>query len=371
MGTTATLLAGIDRALDPNGDGDLADHANVILAPLAEPFCRPSARRPRRSLRKASNGPVPCSWQRPATTARPGRASARSHRPPPRPAGWRWARAMAVPRFRRSMWRSARTASRRASTTCRCSARSRPRATRRFRSCSRPALRSPIAHAPADVVAGTDEGDFIVDGTSLVSGKAVLLPRDGASIAQRAAAAGAAGASALVLYGDGGAPAGALGLDDRVKLPIAVLPGDQGAAAAATLLTGGAVTITFTTTAQRRQPSGRLRRGLLVHRPGVRRLDQARPRRAGRGGHDLRAGRPVPRPERHVRGRRAGRGRRGARTSGASDLGSADRARCARRDGDGRRRRGGRPRGRRGAGRRRGQSRAAPWRPRWSPSRRR
>ena len=52
------------------------------------------------------------------------------------------------------------------------------------------------ARAPADVVAGTDEGDFrATDGTSLVSGKAVLLPRDGASIAQRAAAAGAAGAA--------------------------------------------------------------------------------------------------------------------------------------------------------------------------------
>ena len=38
MGTTATLLAGIDRALDPNGDGNLSDHADVILAPVAEPF---------------------------------------------------------------------------------------------------------------------------------------------------------------------------------------------------------------------------------------------------------------------------------------------------------------------------------------------
>ena len=38
VGTTATLLAGIDRALDPNGDGNLSDHADVILAPVAEPF---------------------------------------------------------------------------------------------------------------------------------------------------------------------------------------------------------------------------------------------------------------------------------------------------------------------------------------------
>ncbi|MDP9257412.1 MAG: S8 family serine peptidase, partial [Actinomycetota bacterium] len=51
-----------------------------------------------------------------------------------------------------------------------------------------------------------------------------------------------------VLYGDGSAPAGAFGLDDHVQLPIVVLPGDQGATAAATLLTGGAVTITFSTT---------------------------------------------------------------------------------------------------------------------------
>jgi minor extracellular serine protease Vpr len=117
--------------------------------------------------------------------------------------------------------------------------------------------KSDFARAPADVVAGTDEGDFrATDGTSLVSGKAVLLPRDGAPIAERAAAAGAAGASALVLYGDGGGPAGAFGLDDRVKLPIAVLPGDQGATAAATLLTGGAVTITFSTEHADDNPEG-------------------------------------------------------------------------------------------------------------------
>ncbi len=73
----------------------------------------------------------------------------------------------------------------------------------------------------------------------------MLLPRDGAMISRRAAAASAAGAKALVLYGDGGAPAGALGLDDQVTIPIAVIPGAQGATAAGTLLTGGAVTVTF------------------------------------------------------------------------------------------------------------------------------
>ena len=38
VGSTSSLLAGIDRALDPNGDGDLSDHAQVIVAPVSEPF---------------------------------------------------------------------------------------------------------------------------------------------------------------------------------------------------------------------------------------------------------------------------------------------------------------------------------------------
>ena len=75
----------------------------------------------------------------------------------------------------------------------------------------------------------------------------MLLPRDGAMTIERAAAASAAGAAALVLYGDGGVPEGVLGVNPRVKLPVAVIPGEQGAVAAGTLLTGGAVTVTFGT----------------------------------------------------------------------------------------------------------------------------
>ena len=87
MGTTATLLAGLDRALDPNGDGNLSDHADVILAPVAEPFAafgasaETVAARGRRARRRA------CSSRPPATTARPARASAPSPRPAASP-GW-------------------------------------------------------------------------------------------------------------------------------------------------------------------------------------------------------------------------------------------------------------------------------------------
>ncbi|MDX6628118.1 MAG: minor extracellular serine protease Vpr, partial [Gaiellales bacterium] len=249
MGTTATLLAGLDRALDPNGDGDLSDHANVILAPLAEPFAAFGAS----AETVAADGVervgavlVAAAGNDGATGGRFGTIASPAASP-----GW-----LAVGA---SDGRSALPTVDVALGTdgIQTGVDGVP-----LLGALSPKSDAPIplvlpagptqsdgARAPADVVAGTEEGDFrAADGTSLVSGKAVLLPRDGAPIAQRAAAAGAAGATALVLYGDGGAPAGALGLDDRVTLPIAVLPGDQGAAAAATLLTGGAVTITFSTT---------------------------------------------------------------------------------------------------------------------------
>ena len=137
--------------------------------------------------------------------------------------------------------------------------------------------KSDTARAPADVVAGTDKDDFLApDGTSLVSGKAVLLPRDGAPIAQRAAAAGAAGASALVLYGDGGGPAGALGLDDRVKLPIAVLPGRSGRHGGGHPAHGRRRDDHVQHDAQRRQPAGRLRHG-RSRRPGLAFDDSIKP----------------------------------------------------------------------------------------------
>src|SRR5205085_8439492 len=37
-GRTDQLLAGIERAVDPNGDGDAHDAARVALVALAEPF---------------------------------------------------------------------------------------------------------------------------------------------------------------------------------------------------------------------------------------------------------------------------------------------------------------------------------------------
>ena len=175
-------------------------------------------------------------------------------------------------------------------------------------------------------------------------------------IASARAAASAAGATALVLYGDGGVPAGALGArrprdaPDRRRSrasrarspPGRSLHGRRGHRH---VRDGGDAT---------NNPETGFDRGLLVHRPGLRRLRQARPRRAGRGitssspGGDYMA--------------YSGTSVAAAQVAGAAalvrqahpDWSPRRRARGARRHGARGRRRGGRrARARRGAGRRR------------------
>ena len=246
IGTTATLLAGLDRALDPNGDGNLADHADVIVAPVAEPFAGFGASAETvasENVERAGAVLVAAAGNDGPTDARFGTIASPAASP-----GW-----LAVGAT------DGRPRLPKANLTLRADGAESTVKDVPLVSALKPEdgvalalvlpagpTESNTARPPADIASGASEGDFRApDSTSLVRGKAVLLPRDGAPIAQRAAAATAAGASALVLYGDGGAPAGALGLDDDVTLPIVVIPGEQGAVAAASLITGGAVTMWF------------------------------------------------------------------------------------------------------------------------------
>ena len=123
---------------------------------------------------------------------------------------------------------------------------------------------APIADTPLDVAdlagptqsnpnrdagvsaSGDAPGDYLTtDGTSRVTGKAVLIPRDGGAIGPRVVAAAAAGAKAVLLYGDAPIANGALGLDDRVSVPVAVLPGFAGTLLAKAVDAGGDATVTF------------------------------------------------------------------------------------------------------------------------------
>jgi subtilisin family serine protease len=255
IGTTATLLAGLDRALDPNGDGNLSDRADVILAPVAEPFAAfgasaetiaaEGAERAGAVLVAAAGNDGP-TGARFGTVATPGASP-----------GWLAVGAsdgrVALPRVGVTLT-TAGVDNQIADMPLAGSVTPASGAQMPLVLPAGPTDSDPL-RAPADIVGGTDEDDFIVDGTSIVKGRAVLLPRDGAMIVQRAIAAGAAGAGALVLYGDGGVPEGALGLNAQMKLPVVVIPGEQGAVAAGTLLTGGAVTLTFGTAQAQDNPA--------------------------------------------------------------------------------------------------------------------
>jgi subtilisin family serine protease len=83
---------------------------------------------------------------------------------------------------------------------------------------------------------------FDPNGVSLVAGRAALVPAAGGAIESKARNAAAAGAAALVVYGVD-APAGALDLDEAAPLPVVALPRDAGEAAADALGSRGPVTI--------------------------------------------------------------------------------------------------------------------------------
>jgi subtilisin family serine protease len=85
---------------------------------------------------------------------------------------------------------------------------------------------------------------FDPNGVSLVAGRAALVPAEGGDIESKARNAAAAGAAALVVYG-ADAPAGALDLDEAAPLTVVALPREAGDAAAEGLLAGRPVAVSL------------------------------------------------------------------------------------------------------------------------------
>jgi subtilisin family serine protease len=246
VGTTSSLLAGIDRALDPNGDGNLSDHAGVIVAPVSEPFAAfgdtPEALAADGAARAGSlviaaagnDGPTGARF---GTIATPASA-----------ASWLAVGASDGRATLPSVGLSLDTGGQ----------------SQTLQAVPLAGMLAPIADTPVDVAdlagpsasnpdrgasesaSGDAAGDYqTTDGTGRVTGKAVLIPRDGGAIGPRVVAAAAAGAKAVLLYGDGPIANGALGLDDRVSIPVAVLPGFAGTLLAKAVDAGGDATVTF------------------------------------------------------------------------------------------------------------------------------
>ena len=72
----------------------------------------------------------------------------------------------------------------------------------------------------------------------------MLVPRDGGDLRAKARQAAAQGAAAMLLYGTAELPAGALGGDDRVGIPVLAIDGALGLRLAQAVAAGQAVSVT-------------------------------------------------------------------------------------------------------------------------------
>jgi minor extracellular serine protease Vpr len=236
------LISGLERAVDPNGDGAVTDAATIALAPLVEPFAAFTDSPESRAVEGATNlgtlvvapagndgssgigfGSIGAPGGAPdALTV--GAADARSRVPMANA----WLRAGTDTVAARAVRVLGRT---------QVSARS----TLTVAGLLGPSLANP-GQAPEAEAGGSALGDFFdTNGVSRVAGRAALVPADGASLAEKARNAQEAGAAALLVYGTG-LPAGALDADDSTALPVLAFPGNWGADAMDALRDGGAVT---------------------------------------------------------------------------------------------------------------------------------
>jgi subtilisin family serine protease len=230
------MIAGLDRAVDPNDDGDAHDGARVALVAPAEPFAGfadgPEARAAAGALALdtvvvAPSGNDGAAGAGYGDIAGPGGAPA----------------ALTVGAIdTRTRTDSARVVLRAGLSTVLDATASVAGAVRP----SRLDLSVAVPRGTLGAVKRTAPRltDFFSSrGDSLVAGRAALVPI-GASPAPAAARAAAAGAAAVLLYGGRGAlPAGGLGLDEALPVPVLALPTHAARVALARIARGQAVTV--------------------------------------------------------------------------------------------------------------------------------
>jgi subtilisin family serine protease len=217
---TDQLIAGLERAVDPNDDGDAHDAARIALVGVAEPYAAfadgPLARAAAGAMRldtlviaaAGNDGPAGPGF---GSVSGPGGAPAaltvgaadvRRHSDRTRVV----LRAGLEPVLDGLLPLAGAVAPERPVTLA----------------LAAPKLPAPQASAGDQAVALTLADFFDEQGFSRVAGKAALVPAgDDAPAAARAAAR--AGAAAVVLFGQR-LPAGALGLDERAPVPVVAVP---------------------------------------------------------------------------------------------------------------------------------------------------
>jgi minor extracellular serine protease Vpr len=230
FGQSDVLLEGLERAVDPNRDGDPADAADIALLPVVEPFAAfadgPEAR--------AVAGATRIGMLVVAAAGNDGRAGRRGFGSVGAPGGAPDALTVGALDARRRI----------VTTRLVLMAGDKVLLDRSIElagSVAPPArtsfpvagLRGPTLADPARPArlgdTGVELGDFFdPNGVSTVAGRAVLLPASG-NVAAQARNAAAAGATAVLLSG-GRVPAGALDLDEAVAIPVVAVPAGPGGA---------------------------------------------------------------------------------------------------------------------------------------------
>ena len=236
------LIAGLERAVDPNGDGAVTDGATVALAPLVEPFAAftdsPESRAVEGATKLgtlvvASAGNDGSSGVGFGSIGAPGGApdaltvgAADSRTRVAVANAWVRAGADTISAVQARILGKTTLSG---------------EATLDVAGLLGPSLSSPSQAAGAES-GGTTLGDFFdTNGVSRVAGRGALVPADGSSLETKAQNAKAAGAAALLVYGTA-LPAGALDADETTALPVLAMPGKTGAEAMDALRDGRPVT---------------------------------------------------------------------------------------------------------------------------------
>jgi minor extracellular serine protease Vpr len=255
LGRGDILLAGLERAVDPNEDGNVADGVSIALAPVSEPYAAfvdsPEARAVAGAARLGTLVVAPAgndgrSGTRFGALAAPGSAPD----------------ALGVGAI------DDRASSRRADATLsagddellaeplRVLGAVGPEAAIGLdvTALTGPTLANPARGQDADAD-GTQLADFFdTDGVSLVAGRAVLLPAGGGTLARKARNAAAAGAAAVLVRGID-LPAGALDSDESAAIPVLALPAEAGLAALEALNEDETVTLSLEAAASVSNPA--------------------------------------------------------------------------------------------------------------------
>jgi minor extracellular serine protease Vpr len=237
------LIAGLERAVDPNSDGAVTDSATVALAPLVEPFAAFTDSPESRAVEgatKLGTLVVAAAGNDGGSDIGFGGIGAPGGAPDALTVGAVDSR-IQVPLANAWLRAGGNTL---AAQPVRMLGKTTISAevTLDVAGLLGPSLASPTQASELEAT-GSTLGDFFdTKGVSRVAERAALVPADGSSLEAKARNAKAAGAAALLVYGTA-LPSGALDAEDSTSLPVLALPGEWGADAMDALRQGQAITV--------------------------------------------------------------------------------------------------------------------------------